>query len=74
MTGNKQVKKGKKSLNHEVVDIDYSIVQDMNKAITKNSFLDISKIISQQELIMKVWKEDIECTHEEKCDVLVNLV
>ena len=46
----------------------------MKKMKAKISIFELSKISLQQELIMKTWKHEIECSTKEKGDVLVHLV
>ena len=70
----KKVSKGKKVATPEIVDINYSVVEDMNKIRESIYIFELSKINSQQELILKAWKDDTKYFVEEKGNDIVNLV
>ena len=55
---------GKKASTLEIVHIDYNIFEDMKKKIVNISIFELSKISSQQELILKDWKDDKEYSVE----------
>ena len=46
----------------------------MKKVKENISIFELSKISSQQEFIMKAWKEDTKCSIEQKGNTVVNLV
>ena len=69
-----KVSKGKKVATPEIVDFDYSVIEDMKKTRENISIFELSKISSYQELVMKAWKDDKEYSVEEKGKAIVNLV
>ena len=74
MTGSKKVSIGNKVSSPKIVNIDYNIAENMKKTRENIFVYDLSKLTSQQDLILNAWKRDKEHSIKEKGKATVNFV